>query len=109
MSSDYSKLVEALRSASTVSTAWGKLMQDAATAIEVLEAAQPHWVSVDERLPEVGNTVLVFDEWRRFSICKLDKEYKWVRQGGGWLDTPFVRYWMPIEPPQEVQDVKSNG
>ena len=35
---DYTKLVEALRSASTVSTAWGKLMHDAAAAIEALEA-----------------------------------------------------------------------
>lgn len=33
---DYSKLVEALRSASTVSTAWEKLMIDAADAIEEL-------------------------------------------------------------------------
>lgn len=35
--SDYSKLVEALRSASTVSTAWEKLMHDAAAAIEALD------------------------------------------------------------------------
>ena len=36
--SDYSKLVEALRSASTVSIAWEKLMHDAAAAIEALQA-----------------------------------------------------------------------
>ena len=35
---DYTKLVKALRSASTVSTAWGKLMHDAAAAIEELQA-----------------------------------------------------------------------
>ena len=34
---DYSELVKALRSASTVSTAWEKLMLDAAAAIEELE------------------------------------------------------------------------
>ena len=34
--SDYSELVKALRSASTVSTAWEKLMHDAAAAIEAL-------------------------------------------------------------------------
>ena len=33
---DYSELVKALRSASTVSTAWEKLMHDAAAAIEAL-------------------------------------------------------------------------
>ena len=36
--SDCDKLVEALRSASTVSTAWEKLMLDAADAIEALQA-----------------------------------------------------------------------
>ena len=35
---DYTELVKALRSASTVSTAWEKLMRDAAAAIEALQA-----------------------------------------------------------------------
>lgn len=35
---DYTELVEALLSASTVSTAWEKLMRDAAAAIEALQA-----------------------------------------------------------------------
>ena len=34
---DYTKLVEALRSASTISSAWEKLMLDAAAAIEALQ------------------------------------------------------------------------
>lgn len=34
---DYSELVKALRSASTVSTAWENLMRDAAAAIEALK------------------------------------------------------------------------
>ena len=36
--SKYDELVKALLSASTVSTAWGNLMQDAAAAIEELQA-----------------------------------------------------------------------
>ena len=36
--SDYTELVKALLSASTVSTVWEKLMLDAAAAIEALEA-----------------------------------------------------------------------
>ena len=40
---DYKKLVEALRSASTVSTAWGKLMRDAAAAIEELQQIADHY------------------------------------------------------------------
>ena len=35
---NYEELVKALRSASTVSTAWEKLMRDASAAIEELEA-----------------------------------------------------------------------
>lgn len=35
---DYTELVKALLSASTVSTAWEKLMLDAAAAIEELQA-----------------------------------------------------------------------
>ena len=38
---DYTELVKALRSASTVSTAWEKLMHDAAAAIEALQAELP--------------------------------------------------------------------
>ena len=50
---DYTKLVEALRSASTVSTAWEKLMHDAAAAIEELQAQLPkrgEWVEENRRL-----------------------------------------------------------
>ena len=38
---NYEELVKALRSASTVSTAWEKLMHDAAAAIEALQAQLP--------------------------------------------------------------------
>ena len=46
---DYTKLVEALLSASTVSTAWEKLMRDAADAIEALQAQLPkrgEWITI---------------------------------------------------------------
>jgi hypothetical protein len=56
---------------------------------------------VKEELPEIGKIVLVYDDWDRLSICQLDKQYRWLRQGGGWFDAPYVRYWMPIEPPKE--------
>ena len=42
---DYTKLVEALRCASKVSTAFGKLMADAADAIEALQAEQKKTVT----------------------------------------------------------------
>ena len=41
--SDYTELVKALLSASTVSTAWEKLMRDAAAAIEELQQIADHY------------------------------------------------------------------
>ena len=61
----------------------------------------PRWHRVEDELPEIGKIVLVYDDWDRLSICQLDKHYRWLRQGGGWFDVPYVRYWMPIEPPKE--------
>lgn len=51
---DYTKLVEALRSASTVSTAWEKLMRNAAAAIEALQAQLPkrgEWIVREVDIP----------------------------------------------------------
>lgn len=59
------------------------------------------WHRVEEELPEIGQIVLVYDEWRRLSICQLDNSYRWLRQGGGWFNGPCACYWMPIEPPKE--------
>ena len=50
MESNYEQLVKALRSASTVQTAWEKLMNDAAAAIEALQAQLPkrgEWKTFD--------------------------------------------------------------
>jgi len=64
------------------------------------DAASP-WHRVEDELPEIGKIVLVYDDWDRLSICQLDNQYRWLRQGGGWFDAPYARYWMPIEPPKE--------
>lgn len=68
--------------------------------LDEIPAASP-WHRVEEELPEIGQIVLVYDDWHRLSICQLDNQYRWVRKGGGWIDVPYVRYWMPIEPPKE--------
>ena len=131
---NYEELVKALRSASTVSTAWEKLMHDAAAAIEALQAEvkrleqerdeligqmpeltetadgwkwkwKPHWVSVEERLPDRYDAYAV--GWRYPSGC-----FYWgkvIFYDGKWQvdeEIPTPDYWMPIEPPQEVQDDK---
>lgn len=40
-----------------------QLRADAADAIEELLAAVPHWISVEERLPEKDETVIVYYSW----------------------------------------------
>ena len=68
---------------------------------EPADASASTWHRCEDELPEIGQIVLVYDEWRRLSICQLDNSYRWLRQGGGWFNGPCACYWMPIEPPKE--------
>ena len=63
----------------------------------------PHWISVEERLPEQGERVLVSNGG---FICEsyLSQSGKWQRGG---VDMFFMTptHWMPLPaPPKEVQD-----
>lgn len=49
---DYEQLVKALRSASTVSTAWEKLMREAADAIEELDAEETRLLLITSELQD---------------------------------------------------------
>lgn len=70
---DYTKLVEALRSASTVSTAWEKLMLDAADAIEALQADVPkrgEWELIDGAEPmRWGCSRCKYLSWETSNYC----------------------------------------
>ena len=70
---DYSELVKALRSASTVSTAWEKLMHDAAAAIEDLQAQLPkqgEWELIDEAEPmRWGCSRCKYLSWETSNYC----------------------------------------
>lgn len=65
----------------------------------------PHWVSCEERLPEVGELVVIIDDDGHANTATLSA------MGGWWLSNsndffPMSRilYWMPLpDPPQEVQ------
>ena len=72
-----------------------------------LESSRPHWVSVEERLPNDGDTVLIYCENTGGIVKSHYREFvsagkKHSLFSGG---AHFVKYWMPLpEPPQEVQD-----
>ena len=130
---DYSELVKALRWCMTKEDGItdcrpchyygkgidcvGNLHTDAAAAIEALEAKVPHWVSVDERLPEPNVQCLVRDDDNNCAVGYYRQDVKaWDSPFFGWLERDDEYYkdgdlrrigkvvaWMPIEPPKEVQ------
>lgn len=66
-----------------------------------LEAAQPKWISVEERLPDCLEDVIAFNQngdIRWFSVASVDR-------GTWWRDGKIVHHvthWMPLpEPPKE--------
>ena len=85
-----------------------RLAHDAATAIEALQAKVPHWVRCDEALPEIGQRVIVYDGWMQFMTRKDEQLFNgkmyWENEEGNWERVDHEAYWMPIEPPQEVQE-----
>ena len=131
---DYTKLVKALRE---TSMDFGELddvsvmLLDAAAAIEALEAAnkelseelleaqaeKPHWVSVEDSMPDLLQFVLVCNDEGKCVVAQYvgyqtDSATPW-RIAYSMYDTDAyleadegpVCYWMPLpEPPQEVQE-----
>lgn len=83
------------------------------------EAAQTHWVSVKERLPEPNVQCLVCDDDGNCAVGYYRQDAKaWDSPFFGWIERDDEYYkdgdlcrigkvvaWMPIpEPPQEVQE-----
>ena len=84
-----------------------------AEKVAQLEATQPKWVSVEERLPEPNTTVLLIAhgwESQLVYIGKLkkvesqkswltgiiSKASEWTVYGFSYLKEPIVTHWMPI-------------
>ena len=80
---------------------------------EILAAAQPKWISVEERLPEPNTTVLLIAhgwEPQLVYIGKLEKvesekswltglvskASEWTVYGFSYLKEPIVTHWMPL-------------
>lgn len=77
---------------------------DAADTIEAMEAAQPKWISVEERLPEKPCSVLVsvhgiiLKGWYEDGSFEMISGYKF----NAYDRNSVIAYWMPLqEPPKE--------
>lgn len=71
---------------------------DLSEKVAELQAAQPHWVSVEEPPKEEGR-YLTLDKAGFVHLNWWGTKYGWA------YDPKLFCYWMPIpEPPQEVQD-----
>ena len=78
------------------------VLNDAADAIEDLLAAVPHWISVEERLPENGKFVLVSDGDDIDTACRYKALTPDEVETFFWDSVLEVTHWMPLpEPPKE--------
>lgn len=70
------------------------------------------WISVDERLPKTGESVLVYvainKNLKGFGECKPEIRIGWLDDGGEWalqfsnMDYSEVLCWLPLpEPPKD--------
>ena len=85
-----------------------------------LEAAQPKWISVEERLPEPNTTVLLIahgwesqlvyigelkkvESERSWLTGLVSKASEWTVYGFSYLREPIVTHWMPLPSMPEPQ------
>ena len=97
------------------------LCADALIYIERLEAAQPKWISVEERLPEGRclywdgfNPVRVAESTAQIElasgkkVCLSDVTFDMllsiVHSKEGWDNCTHILYWMPLPEPPEVEE-----
>jgi len=78
------------------------VMQDAADAIEELLATVPTWISVEERLPEDEQWLLVWGHGQKIPTMMF-------RESGAWIDDQFefhttITHWMPLPAPPKGED-----
>ena len=62
----------------------------------------PRWITVEERLPEIGQYVLCLCRANIFCVLRRDKDGDWYENPAHVYMSKFVTHWMPLpEPPKE--------
>ena len=70
-------------------------------AAEVV-AKMPKWISVTERLPEIGKDVLCFCRANIFFVLGWDGNH-WHEGADRYYMSSFVTHWMPLPQPPESE------
>lgn len=93
------KIVDDLCSSGEILRSLGPGYRWVLTSPNILEM-RPVWISVTEKMPEVGEDVMTFGDWGR-QQGKYFPNY-WELCGGDNLATPEqITHWMPLpEPPK---------
>lgn len=70
---------------------------------------KPQWIPVTERLPPIGEEVIVFADRTTIRIWSLERYHPtiadvfWEREDGYHEDTDVVTHWMPLPQPPESE------
>ena len=80
--------------------------------IEKLRAQLPHWIPVEERLPEYGVRVLATNmyEGDAYTGVRTREEYPddadgcWIDEHGWWYVIDDATHWMPLPKTPEVEN-----
>lgn len=84
---------------------WEAAVKEQEDGINVLQSKVPNWVSVEDELPDIVEKVLVYNRGQIFTAWRTN----FSKPIGAWDSYDFITdgitHWMPLpEPPQEVQD-----
>ena len=85
-----------------------KMLDEEVEVTTALGCNMPVWIPVSERLPPIGEEVIVFADRTTIRIWSLERYYPtiadvfWEREDGFHEDTDVVSHWMPLpEPPKD--------
>lgn len=85
---------------------YGELNCDYAAALDKINELEDRWISVDDRLPENRNDVLVVISLGIMFVAWYDSFYnnEWMYDG---VTLHNVTYWMPLpQPPEKESDTE---